>query len=216
MWGWSLSRLFTLRGGSGVTPALVLIGLLTGLASRASADPQSVFAAADGSGQLTPGTGSPGVDAWLRQRLPHHPHRRRRRSHPLSPPGHVALAVAARYGRDAPQIAGGLIWRVYAGRPDTTGVFPLIKEEKAAAPTFVLGARQLCRACELRTRERGQGRAAEAPRPSARYSISPPAACASRAASATVRNPRRANLLRHLQRHANSTPPTAGRWRRTC
>jgi hypothetical protein len=50
----------------------------------------------------------------------------------------VALAVAARYGRDAPQIAGGLIWRIYAGRPDTTGVFPLIKEEKAAAPTFVL------------------------------------------------------------------------------
>jgi hypothetical protein len=57
---------------------------------------------------------------------------------PVVPAGHVALVVAARYGRDAPLITGGVIWRVYAGRPDTTGVFPLIKEEKAPTPTFVL------------------------------------------------------------------------------
>ncbi len=57
---------------------------------------------------------------------------------PAVPPGNVALAVSARYGRDTPPITGGLIWRVYAAKPDSTGVFRLIKEDKAAAPTFVL------------------------------------------------------------------------------
>jgi hypothetical protein len=57
---------------------------------------------------------------------------------PLVPAGRVALTVAARYGRDAPQISGGLIWRVFAAKPDATGVFHLIKEDRAAAPTFVL------------------------------------------------------------------------------
>jgi hypothetical protein len=57
---------------------------------------------------------------------------------PAVPAGHVALAVAARYGHDAPPINSGLIWRVYAGKPDATGVFRLIKEDHAAAPTFVL------------------------------------------------------------------------------
>src|SRR5580692_245855 len=57
---------------------------------------------------------------------------------PFVAAGRVALAVAARYGRDAPLISGGLIWRVYAAKPDATGMFPLIKEEHTAAPTFVL------------------------------------------------------------------------------
>jgi hypothetical protein len=57
---------------------------------------------------------------------------------PLVPAGHVALAVAARYGRDTPLISSGLIWRVYAAKPDANGVFRLIKEDRAAAPTFVL------------------------------------------------------------------------------
>jgi len=54
------------------------------------------------------------------------------------PAGRVALAVSARYGRDTPAISGGLIWRVYAAKPDANGVFRLIKEDHAAAPTFVL------------------------------------------------------------------------------
>ena len=57
---------------------------------------------------------------------------------PIVPAGHVALAVAARYGRDAPPIGSGLIWRVYAAKPDATGVFRLVKEDRTAAPTFVL------------------------------------------------------------------------------
>src|SRR5580704_7855120 len=87
---------------------------------------------------LTPGTGTPG--ATMMSPVPLAP--------PSSPPvvqvtpmvpaGHVALAVAARYGRDAPAISGGLIWRVYAAKPDATGVFRLVKEDRGAAPTFVL------------------------------------------------------------------------------
>jgi hypothetical protein len=57
---------------------------------------------------------------------------------PAVPAGRVALAVAARYGPAAPPINGGLIWRVYAAKPDATGVYRLIKEDHTAAPTFVL------------------------------------------------------------------------------
>jgi hypothetical protein len=46
--------------------------------------------------------------------------------------------VAARYGPDAPQINGGLIWRVYAANPDANGIFHLVKEDRTAAATFVL------------------------------------------------------------------------------
>jgi len=56
----------------------------------------------------------------------------------LVPAGQVALMVAARYGRDAPQIMGGVIWRVYASKADANGVFRLLKEDKTAAPTFLL------------------------------------------------------------------------------
>jgi hypothetical protein len=57
---------------------------------------------------------------------------------PAVPDGRVALMVAARYGPDAPQIGAGLIWRVYAAKADANGMFRLVKEDRAAAPTFVL------------------------------------------------------------------------------
>jgi hypothetical protein len=57
---------------------------------------------------------------------------------PIVPAGRVALTLAARYGHDAPLISGGLTWRVYAAKPDAAGAFSLIKEDRAAAPTFVL------------------------------------------------------------------------------
>ena len=59
---------------------------------------------------------------------------------PMVPAGQVALALSARFGKDAPPVNGGLIWRVYASKPDAAGNFRLIKEEKAAAPTLVLPA----------------------------------------------------------------------------
>ena len=57
---------------------------------------------------------------------------------PLVPAGNVALVVSARYGRDAAAIGSGLIWRVYSGKPDTGGVYRLVKEDRGATPTFVL------------------------------------------------------------------------------
>jgi len=57
---------------------------------------------------------------------------------PSVPAGNVLLAVAARYGQNAPPISAGLIWRVYAAKPDSPGNFRLIKEDRAAAPTFAL------------------------------------------------------------------------------
>jgi hypothetical protein len=57
---------------------------------------------------------------------------------PMVPPGQVALMVNARFGRDPLPITGGLHWRIYPDKPDATGVFRLMREERAAAPIFVL------------------------------------------------------------------------------
>jgi len=55
---------------------------------------------------------------------------------PAVPAGQGALAVSARFGRDLPQISGGLHWRVY--RTEQNGIPRIVKEEKGPAPTFVL------------------------------------------------------------------------------
>jgi hypothetical protein len=59
---------------------------------------------------------------------------------PMVPAGQVALALSARFGKDAPAIGGGLTWRVYAAKADASGNFRLIKEDKSPAPTLVLPA----------------------------------------------------------------------------
>ncbi len=87
---------------------------------------------------LIPGTGTPGATIANPAPLAQPPAPAVAQTAPMVPAGHVALAVAARYGRDAAPINGGLIWRVYAAKPDATGVFRLLKEDRSAAPTFVL------------------------------------------------------------------------------
>jgi len=57
---------------------------------------------------------------------------------PMVPAGQVALMVNARFGREPPNIAAGLHWRVYADKPDANGVFRMLREERASAPIFVL------------------------------------------------------------------------------
>jgi hypothetical protein len=52
--------------------------------------------------------------------------------------GQAVLAVAARFGRDLPAINGGLHWRVYPSKPESSGAFRLIKEEKTPNPVFTL------------------------------------------------------------------------------
>ncbi len=59
---------------------------------------------------------------------------------PSMRPGEALLYAVARFGRDAPAISGGLHWRVYADKPDPTGVFRLVKEDRSAQPVFALPA----------------------------------------------------------------------------
>ncbi len=57
---------------------------------------------------------------------------------PVVPPGQVALYLSARFGRDLPQVPGGIQWRIFPDRPDATGILRPIREEKTAAPTLML------------------------------------------------------------------------------
>jgi len=60
---------------------------------------------------------------------------------PTSPTsGQSVLALSARYGKDTPNITTGLVWRIYADKPDATGVFKLLREERSATPNIVLPA----------------------------------------------------------------------------
>ena len=61
----------------------------------------------------------------------------------VPPPGaatanQAVLSLTARYGKDLPVINGGLVWRVFADKPDDTGTFKLIREERGATPNIVL------------------------------------------------------------------------------
>ena len=56
----------------------------------------------------------------------------------MVPAGQVALALSARFGKEAQPIGGGLTWRVYAAKADPSGNFRLVREDKSAAPTLVL------------------------------------------------------------------------------
>ena len=58
---------------------------------------------------------------------------------PSSPTaGQAVLSLTARYGKDLPVISGGLVWRVFSDRPDDSGTFKLIREERGATPNIVL------------------------------------------------------------------------------
>jgi hypothetical protein len=162
---------------------------------------------------LTPGTGTPG--ATITSPVPLSPPSAppMMQATPIVPAGHVALAVAARYGRDAPAISGGLIWRVYAAKADTTGVFRLIKEDRGAAPTFILAPGSYVVHASLGLASAAKAIQLRADTVHEMFDI-PPAACASKAASATCAFPP-GRFRSTSTRAANSTPPPAGRWRRT-
>jgi hypothetical protein len=63
---------------------------------------------------------------------------------PAAPPpgastaGQAVLSLTARYGKDLPVINSGLVWRVFSDRPDETGTFKMIREERGATPNIVL------------------------------------------------------------------------------
>jgi hypothetical protein len=56
---------------------------------------------------------------------------------PSAPP-QAQLALAARYGSNLPQITTGLHWRIYPVKPDPSGAFRPLKEDRGAAPIFTL------------------------------------------------------------------------------
>ena len=61
----------------------------------------------------------------------------------LPPPGastagQAVLSLTAKYGKDLPVITNGLVWRVFADKPDENGTFKLIREERGATPNIVL------------------------------------------------------------------------------
>jgi hypothetical protein len=53
-------------------------------------------------------------------------------------PNQAVLALTARFGKDLPAVTGGLVWRVFSDRPDETGNFKLIREDRGATPNIVL------------------------------------------------------------------------------
>lgn len=55
-----------------------------------------------------------------------------------SVPNQAVLALTARFGRDLPVITGGLVWRIFADKPDETGNFKLVREDRSATPNIVL------------------------------------------------------------------------------
>ncbi len=61
---------------------------------------------------------------------------------PPTPPGgapaQAVLALSARYGKDMPPVNGGLVWRIFADRPDDTGTFKMIREDRNPTPNLVL------------------------------------------------------------------------------
>jgi hypothetical protein len=56
----------------------------------------------------------------------------------VATPGQSVLALTARYGKDLSAVNGGLVWRIYSDKPDATGAFKLIREDRTATPNIVL------------------------------------------------------------------------------
>jgi hypothetical protein len=57
---------------------------------------------------------------------------------PPPAPAQAVLALSARYGKDLPNINAGLVWRIFSDRPDDTGTFKMIREDRNPTPNVVL------------------------------------------------------------------------------
>jgi hypothetical protein len=57
---------------------------------------------------------------------------------PAATPAQGVLALTARFGKDLPPVNGGVIWRVYSDRPDASGAFQLVREDRNPTPNIVL------------------------------------------------------------------------------
>ena len=131
-------------------PALALIGVAVNapFVSTQALAQNSLFSATPSTGLISPVPATRG-DMFGPSNLPPPPTQSptvapnpgtTTASIPVVPAGQVALALSARFGKDAQTIGGGLTWRVYAAKADATGNFKLVKEDKSPTPTLVLPA----------------------------------------------------------------------------
>jgi hypothetical protein len=102
--------------------------------SLLQAPPSSLLSSTPSTSLIAPGPVSPGTSLFPP------PAPAPALSMPMVPAGQLALVLSARFGKDASPITSGLIWRAYAAKPDQTGAFRLVKEDKTASPIFVLPA----------------------------------------------------------------------------
>jgi hypothetical protein len=102
-------------------------------------DPGSAVSLAPPSG---PGAGPPPPAAGVPSSLPPVLTQPSIANVPPTPPGgapaQAVLALSARYGKDMPPVNGGLVWRIFADRPDDTGTFKMIREDRNPTPNLVL------------------------------------------------------------------------------
>jgi hypothetical protein len=133
MSGWGLAIFWRAAVAGAAVGAFLFVSPHAFAQMRALVSPQSTASVPPPTG-----TGSPGASIVTPVPLAPSAPPAVAQAVPAVPAGRVALAVSARYGRDAAPINSGLIWRVYAAKPDATGVFRLVKEDRGAAPTFVL------------------------------------------------------------------------------
>ncbi|MBS9477822.1 hypothetical protein KIP89_11980 [Ancylobacter sp. VKM B-3255] len=57
---------------------------------------------------------------------------------PQPPPGKAAIGMSARFGEKEGLVPRGLVWRVFADRPEPSGAYPLVAEAADPAPVFFL------------------------------------------------------------------------------
>ena len=57
---------------------------------------------------------------------------------PQPPPGKAAIGMSARFGEGEAFVPRGLVWRVFADRPEASGAYPLVAEAAEPAPVFFL------------------------------------------------------------------------------
>ena len=133
-----------LRPALGLFLALVAIDLLP--AHGQAPAQNSLFSAVPSTGLISPSP-STRTDIFGPSSLPptppapiHNAAPPTTASIPPIPAGQVALALSARFGKDAQPIGGGLTWRVYNAKPEANGNFKLVKEDKSPTPTLVLPA----------------------------------------------------------------------------
>jgi hypothetical protein len=128
--------------------ALILFLLIPGAALGQTAEQNSLFLATPSTGLISPEPVTrgevfgPGGALTSPSQWPQIAPPRTTPNSPtlMVPAGKVALALSARFGKNAPVIEGGLTWRVYAAKPDAKGKFRLVKEDKSPTPTVVLAA----------------------------------------------------------------------------